>query len=315
MCGPLLRSTGGPGGRYSSSIGKTIIVCYNVAWKDSLASCRFVSIGTTGLPRAAPEPSSGELLPVNDYDWDNGGIVASEPLYTESFSRAAMIGPFAKTCQAAHILGKVLAHQEARKVPSDARGLLSEAQHLHHALTSLQSTLEEERPDSDGQRDACSSRLSALALCASARLLLYNNYACNHHYAAGAAERIPQEVEMQRLSLEGIGMVVRVTAAAVARAVVRGRRNGCDNDDSMDDVEDEDEDEDEEGIATSPFVAQFLYHAALECAWFIQEDHEAHMYEALSVIVHGLEAISQRCGVGGKSPLLADPALFSPFCV
>lgn len=262
---------------------------------SSPRSPRFVSIGTSGLPLVAPEPSSGDLLPVNDHDWDNGRIVPNEPLYTESFSHAAMIGAFAKTCQAAHILGKVLAHQEARKSPpSDARDLLSEARHLHHALASLQSTLESGEQRREG---TSSSRLSALALCASARLLLYDRYGCNDPSAASAAGRIPQETEMQRVSLEGIKAIAGVTAPAVARAVV-GR--SYDDDDTMDGEDVEIEDEDEDG-AVSPFVAQFLYHAATECAWFIREDHEPHMCEALRVILLALEAVSRRCGVGCES--------------
>jgi hypothetical protein len=274
--------------------------------KANSQSPRFVSIGTSGLPLAAPEPSSGDLLPVNDHDWDAGRIVPNEPLYTESFSHVAMIGAFAKTCQAAHILGKVLAHQEARKSPSDARDLLSEAQHRHHALSSLQFTLEGE------QRAAPASRLSALALCASARLLLYDRYGCNDPSAASPAERIPQETEMQRVSLEGIKAIAGVTAPAVARAVV-GR--SYEDDDTMDGGDAEVEDEDG---AVSPFVAQFLYHAATECAWFIREDHEPHMCEALRVVLLALEAISRRCGVGCESSLIGPfsslPSFPHTFC-
>lgn len=223
-----------------------------------------------------------------------------------------MIGAFAKTCQAAHILGKVLAHQEARKSPSDARDLLSEAQHLHHALSSLQSTLE---AGEQGEAPA-SSRLSALALCASARLLLYDRYGCNDPSAASPAERIPQETEMQRVSLEGIKAIAGVTAPAVARAVV-SRSYDHEDDDTMDGGDLEIEEEDEDG-AVSPFVAQFLYHAATECAWFIREDHEPHMCEALKVVLLALEAISRRCGVGCESspigPFSFLPSLPHPFC-
>lgn len=227
--------------------------------------------------------------------------MVSEPLYTESFCRAGQIGPFARMCQAAHVLGKVLAHQQTRrrslKDTDDARALLSEARHLHNALCSLQSTLE---PSGEGaeSEEAGEEGASALALCASTRLLLYNMYGCNDpSVSSAAAGRIPQETEMQRFALEGIKTIASVTAPMLAaRCADALNPTNATASDSV------------TGSAScppgSPFVAQLLYHAATECAWFIREDHEPYMCEALEAVIRGLEAIGRRCGIGGELPAM-----------
>lgn len=254
---------------------------------------------------------------MNDDDWDQGKIVPNEPLYTKSFSCAATVGSFARTCQAAHILGKVLAHQEAKKSSEDVEALLSEAWHLHHALGALQSTLEQgdeagrlcSLPGQQGaeqwRREA--SRLSALSLCASARVLLYNNYGCNDP-SAPVVERIPQETEMQQVSYEGIVMVASITARSVAQSIVSHHgATSLSYQDDQDEKGDKGDKGDQGVTAWSPFLAQFVYHAATECAWFVREDHEARMYDALRDVVRGLEVLSRRWGLGGK--LLSSPSL------
>lgn len=76
---------------------------------------RFIHVEQSSLPFATPEPGLDELLPVNDDDWDNGQIVPSEALYTTAFSSITNVGLFARLCQAAHMLSKVIQHKRAKK--------------------------------------------------------------------------------------------------------------------------------------------------------------------------------------------------------
>ncbi len=49
-----------------------------------------------------------------------------------------------------------------------------------------------------------------------------------------------------------------------------------------------------------PLVAQCLYYAATECAWFVREDREPVMRDALEDIVCGLRLLGKRWALGGK---------------
>ncbi|RTE71146.1 hypothetical protein BHE90_014463 [Fusarium euwallaceae] len=224
---------------------------------------RLVNIDSS-LPPAAPEPCQSELLPVNDTDWDKGTVVPSEPLYTKSFSSVTTVGSFAQTCQAAHMLSKVMRHKKARASSQDITELLPEAQHLHQALSALHTSIEGSESDGTPSQTPEPSTFPALALCCSARLVLYNQYACNEPLGLASNGPIALETELQKVGLEGIKAIASSTSRLVARDT-----GGC------------------------PFVARFLYHAATECAWFIKENHEQIMYDALEDIIRGLRSMSE----------------------
>ncbi|KAM5383489.1 hypothetical protein ACJZ2D_002182 [Fusarium nematophilum] len=257
------------GGLYARQVRQPLTSLYT----DMIANAddRVVNMETCGIPFAAAEPCQSELLPINDDDWENGRVVPSEPLYTRSFSSVTTLGSFAKTCQAAHMLSKVMRHREARKSSQDITELLPEAQRLHQALHALHLSME----GSDSVSQA--SQIPALALCFSARLILYNEYACNEPLGLTTNGPVALETEMQKASLEGIRAITSITAHAIAQD-----SSGC------------------------PFVARFLYHAATECAWFIKEDHEQVMYDALEEIVGGLRRIGERWAVAGQYISLLD---------
>ncbi|KPM43970.1 hypothetical protein AK830_g2628 [Neonectria ditissima] len=231
---------------------------------------RLVNIETCGVPLAAPEPSASELLPVNDEDWDNGKIVPNESLYTKSFSSVTTVGSYAQLCQAAHMLSKVMHHREARNVSQDVTELLPEAKHLHQALSALQTSIER-HIDGSASPTSESSKLAALALSSSARLILYKMYTCNEALRFATQGPIALETEMQKASWDGVVVIISSTARTV------GRR-----------------------VSKCPLVAGFLYYAARECAWFIREDHEQVISDALWDIVSGLRRLGQNWGVAGQ---------------
>jgi hypothetical protein len=86
---------------------------------------RYINVEDNAMPFAMPKPTSEQLLPVNDDDWNNGNIAPSEALYTKSFSNATSLGSFAKMCQAAYLLGKVGQHAEARLSATDMSSFAS----------------------------------------------------------------------------------------------------------------------------------------------------------------------------------------------
>lgn len=229
----------------------------------------------TNLPITVPEPAQDELLPINDDDWDEGKIVPSEPLFTTSFSSLTSVGSFAKMCQAAHMLSKVMHHKTSKMALREVENLLPEAQALHSALSALHSSIEEHISGGILRKSA----IIALSLCSSARLLLYNLYACNEPGAFVEQSRIAMETEMQRASLDGIISISSTVVPAIARANVE-----C------------------------PLIAQCLYHSATECAWFVREDHEPRMYNALEDIVRDLRLIGENWNIATEYLVLLQQA-------
>lgn len=214
----------------------------------------------TNLPSTVPEPVKDELLPINDEDWEEGKIVPSEPLFTTSFSSLTSVGSFAKMCQAAHMLSKVLSHRASKRSTQDVGSLLPEALALHSALSALHLSIKEYISGTTSPAFSVSG-IIALSLCCSAQLVLYNMYGCNEPLALVEQSRIAMETEMQSVSLEGIKSISCTVMPAIARANVE-----C------------------------PLMAQCLYHVATECAWFVREDHEPQMYSALEDVVRELRA-------------------------
>lgn len=169
------------------------------------------------------------------------------------------------------MLSKVMRHAKARASSQDITELLPEAQHLHQALSALHLSIEGPTSDGTPLKVVESSTFPALALCCSARLVLYNQYACNEPLGLSTNGPIALETELQKVGLEGIRAIASSTARLAALEM-----GGC------------------------PLVARFLYHAATECAWFIKENHEQIMYDALEDIIGGLRSTSENWGLASK---------------
>ncbi|VUC37669.1 unnamed protein product [Clonostachys rosea] len=232
-------------------------------WWAIIILDRFANIGAGGLSLCAPEPTSTDLLPVNDTSWDAGQVVANEPLYTTEFCCVAMVSPLARTCQAAHMLGKIIQHDRDSDDPAHS---LAEALQIHRALASLRSNIE--------LREDLESNVSALSLSCSAIFLLYDRYQANE---SDDMVRLPAETELQHLTLESVRGIASSTAPKIAQ-IIRHQEN----------------------MAKSLLNAPCLYRAAIICAWFIREDHDPRMYEALETIVTGLKDLQTRWLVAGE---------------
>ncbi|KAJ4259585.1 hypothetical protein NW762_007515 [Fusarium torreyae] len=236
-------------------------------WWTIFVLDRFINIDTSGLPFAAPEPCPDELLPVNDEDWVLGKTVPSEPLYTACFSSITTLGSFARTCQAAHMLGKVIQHKETKtKSSHDILQVVQEGQSLHRALSSLQISIEEQWTSDTTSPD--SSLACALGICICAQALLYGSYGCPDAPGITSRERLAHETEMQSVSVQGL----RALGGSIVPKLVQARSD-C------------------------PLLARCFYTASSACSWFIREDYEQQMRSALATIVVGLRRLSGRWAI------------------
>ncbi|KAL2689294.1 hypothetical protein Neosp_003347 [[Neocosmospora] mangrovei] len=231
---------------------------------------RVINTETRGLPFATPEPSPDELLPVNDEDWSKGKSIPSQPLYTASVSNYVPLGCFARTCQAAHMLGKVIANRDAKQRSSqEAAALLTEAQGLHQALVALKLSIEQTAGYGSGTSEY--PLWSAMAICVSAQSILYSSYGCPDYPGTASRARLALETDMQALSVEGLRVVACITGPRLAQIPTR-----C------------------------PLMARCFYAAATACAWFIREDEEPEMRDALRQIVNSLRMLATRWAIAGE---------------
>jgi hypothetical protein len=236
---------------------------------------RYINVEDNAMPFAMPEPTSDQLLPVNDDDWDNGNIAASEALYAKSFSNATSLGSFAKMCQAAYLLGKVGQHAEASLSATDMSSFASEALQLGQTLGSFHRALDEAELIDGTPPTTESCRQAARAICISAQFKLCQMYGCNNIERPAAREFVAEETEMQSFVLERTKSLALETVPNLAR-----------------------------NISGGPLIARALYVAATECAWFIREDDESAMYVALWTLIGRLRYMGERWAVAGKKIFL-----------
>ncbi|KAI2622409.1 hypothetical protein GGR54DRAFT_629945 [Hypoxylon sp. NC1633] len=247
------------------------------AWWAIFCLDRITNQGINGLPLAAPEPSPGELLPTPETAWNEGGVGFNEPLFASSFSNNTSLGSFANVCQAAHLLGRVLRHRDERNVALSFR--IAEARQLHHILASLSSHLSD---SARGSYPSGGSIAVATTLCFSARLILYDIYACNEKYSTDHG-RSSEEAETQQEAMAGIFEVVRSTWQLTRRIL-----------DSID--------QDAEGGGAdnlSPLLCHCLYAAAGESEWLMLEQEDSSAVTWLRDIVKLLQLIGTRWRVAG----------------
>ncbi|RSL48041.1 hypothetical protein CEP53_009704 [Fusarium sp. AF-6] len=238
-------------------------------WWSIFILDRVINTETSGFPFATPEPSPNELLPVNDDDWGRGKSLPSQSLYTTSFSSYAPLGCFARTCQAAHMLGKVINNRDCKKKSSEeAADLLTEAQSLHQALAALKISIEQTAGYESGKDEY--PLWSAISICVSAQALLYSSYGCPDAPGTSSRARLALDTEMQGLSVEGLRVLASSTGPRLAQIPTQ-----C------------------------PFMARCFYASATACAWFIREDREPEILDALRQMVSSLKGLS-RWGVAGE---------------
>ena len=216
------------------------------------------------------EPLRGDLLPCDELGWTLGNISSNQPLFTPQASWSINVGHCARICQAAHVVGRVLRHQNDHEMENSFR--FSEAFQLYKTLVALDTLLQ--KPTISFQGPVYSD--DALALCCSARFLLYDMYACNEDHDG---DPIGLEEELQRASLEGI----KETTERVYELSKRIKLSML-----------------EKALPAGPLVIHCLYYAASECAWFFREDHVLRMQMAFQDIVDVLRLLQRRWQVAGE---------------
>ena len=194
-------------------------------------------------------------------------MTTSEPLYVSS-PTSVKASSFARTCQATHLLGRLVRHLNDRNV--DPKFRFSEAGQLHRTLTALASLLPAEFQNSPEQLS------SSVALVYGGMLHLYDPYACTE---SNGGHHTPEETEMQTIAIAGL----RTTAEQVLSFSQRlqtcvGYNLG----------------------ASSPLVIDCLYQAAATYAWLLYETANPDMLSSFNSLTECLKMLDVRWKVAGK---------------
>jgi len=232
---------------------------------------RILNLGPTGLPLAIPDPAHDNLLPTDDSIWYQGAIGPSPALYTNGFSSDAELGPFARVCQASHILGRVINHRNSKKGTQTREYVMEEA--LQLSATHLFRQIDERLGnDSDKPIPAID-----IAICICSRLALYHLYACN--LPSMPVERLSQETTMQAACIEGIKQILSTRALTFTRHILHQVKQNPQ--------------------ISNPLVIQALYDAATECQWFVQEEDSVEAERTLQLLMEALALLAKRWGIAG----------------
>ena len=167
-------------------------------WWAILILDRFINIGHRGKPLSTTDPNIDIHLPTEDAAWDRGQMLVAAPM-SLSTSETIRVAPFARCCQAAHLLGKTLRHLDDRDVPDEYR--FDDALQLHRTMMALADVLPDEASTDDEVRPAlCSS----MAILYSALLTLYDAHSCTDR---STEQHCEAQLIVQKECIDGLSEV------------------------------------------------------------------------------------------------------------
>ncbi|KAK0960509.1 hypothetical protein LTS01_020868 [Friedmanniomyces endolithicus] len=166
-------------------------------WWAVILLDRFVNIGHRGKPFASADPSLDTHLPTDDTAWDKGLMSVAAPLAL-SASQTICAAPFARTCQAAHLLGKVVRHINDTGLPPQFR--FEEALQLNRTYRALAAALPDEA-ETDDPAAHPPALCTSMAICYSALLTLYDTYSCTERANPNGPEA---QLVMQKEAIAGL---------------------------------------------------------------------------------------------------------------
>ncbi|KAK5134599.1 hypothetical protein LTR08_006255 [Meristemomyces frigidus] len=233
---------------------------------------RHINIGHRGKPFAATDPLLETHLPTEDASWDRGHMLVAAPLAL-SASQTVRAAPFARTCQASHLLGKVLRHLTDKTIPADYR--FDEALQLNRTIRALAGILPDEAEDDDPavRPTLCTS----MAICYSGLLTLYDAYSCTTNNVSLGPEA---QLVMQKEAIEGLAEISATVMIFARRIRAFIDRAGLPK--------------------LSPFTIDCIYQAAANYAWYVRESSDPACGERLAELKELLMLCDQRWRVAGQ---------------
>lgn len=268
-------------------------------WWGVLVLDRFIHLGLEKRPFACEDARPEDLLPMEDRTWELGVRLHSfrnllywyarshlEPQEQSVISSLAVSGDttlpapaFARTCQASHLLSRVLAHIYCGPSPTNAAQYYSQSFLLHQVLSSFHEALGQELQTEDLSTFMALS--TAMGICISATIALYDAHSCaDLDDPSGVG--IPEQLKIQGVALSGlheIGASVCEFASRISVAVTSS--TSC-------------------AAMLSPFVCEAFYAAAKQFLWYIRETGKLELLATVNILTEALQLLGQRWHVASK---------------
>jgi len=236
-------------------------------WFGVIIVDRIVSVGSQGRrPLACPDPPDDVKLPVDTTAWDEGEMTSS-PGLNGSASLTDLTFPFARLCQASVLLGRVIRHHLAKKIPELDR--FRQASDLYFEISTLARNVGQEASSSENYLNL----IAPLAICFTALCTLCDPYACadNSTIRTNSVE----EATMQVQAIEGLKSVSQ-SIKEFSEQIIARTHHSLDID------------------RVSPFIMDALYSGGANFAWVVRESGDESSQIALESIRHCLMRLGGR---------------------
>ncbi|KAL8365803.1 hypothetical protein RB595_004536 [Gaeumannomyces hyphopodioides] len=238
-------------------------------WWAVIVLDRYVTIGLEYRPFSCLDPSADALLPMDEGSWESG-----EPRIRPSLAVSAEVGnsacPFARTCQAANLLSRVLLHINHR--PDDYDAYYAESLILARAATAFASAMAHEADRLSDLQAA--PLLPALGLAYSTQLALFDAHSCAECLSFEGNTGSPGQLEMQQVAFEGL-LGLSPGVVSLARRITRLLGPGG-------------------GVrAVSPLVLDCLYQTAKQQAWYFRETNRREVFDDYNTVKGALLVAGQ----------------------
>jgi hypothetical protein len=201
---------------------------------------------------------------------------AVSPSLAVSSSTEIPAPPFARTCQASHLLSRILSHINFK--PTDMRQHYTDGILLHQVLEAFHRGISHELQNSGPS--AFNALSTANAICYSALIALYDHHSCaeaDNPAGVGLEEQLRiQEISLTSLQTH-VGPAIHDFAQTISELV------------------------DREGLqVTNPFLAPCLYSAAVQYKWYIRETNRSDLGGVLSVLMRALTDVGLRWDIASR---------------
>ncbi|RFU36208.1 hypothetical protein B7463_g86, partial [Scytalidium lignicola] len=261
-------------------------------WWSILILDRFVLLGRLNQSCLIRNPSGDDSLPGETSSWDIGQATGNSAVFISS-DVGVITSPFARTCQGANLLGRVLSHHEDKILEPTFR--TAEATQLAQTTKALSRALEYSILDTavgiTSNFNNFMEIAPSLALCYSSLFTLYKPYHCVGIFIA----RTSDEVALQEQAINGIEDTSR-QVLAFANQILAWIS-------SQDQIS-----------AIGPLVADCLYQAGVVYARLVRETGNRESYGGLSKIKTCLARLSSRWCIASKYLAILEGQDKSPPC-
>lgn len=245
-------------------------------WWGVIILDRYISIGTGSNAFACADAKPDDLLPMDEASWDHGEPTLIQSLAVSS-STDIVASPFTRASQAAHLLSRIL--RLIGEKYDDCQIYYEEATQLHFIISSFGAALTQEFE----QCEDSTSRLrllTAVGICFSAKLALYDHYSCAEVDINGGIGTVAQ-ISMQNRALKEIKNSI-FDVHSLAQTLVFMMTGGT------------------EVRSISPLVCNCLYAAGMYYYWYIRETMQTELKAQFAVILEALRGMGTVWGIASR---------------